>query len=293
MIAGWGPIHSLDRPFSRHDPMVVFDLETTGVDTDNDRIVSSCVALIPKDMSDGNGRPPKVFSRIVNPGVEVPEESSAIHGLTTAYVRQHGVEPAVAIEEAAGLLRMAVDYGIPIVGMNLRFDLTFLDRECQRYNIRPVAEHPRDLRPVIDIYVIDKAADPFRKGRRRLENQCEHWGIRLEGAHDSTADALATGRVLFKMGRGPIPRAASERPYKTPQVDLTAMKVGELHDVQVEWAAKQAKDLARWLRGKAAQEVDPVEKAKLLKSADECRPEWPFVPRPAATDAGGQGSLWE
>lgn len=286
-------VNSLDRLFTRHDPMIVFDLETTGLSHDNDRIVSSCVALIPKDMGDGKGRPPKIFSRIVNPGVEVPEESSAIHGLTTAYVRQHGVEPTVAIQEASGLLRLAVERGIPIVGMNLRFDLTFLDRECQRYGIAPVAESPQDLRPVIDIYVIDKAADPFRKGKRRLENQCEHWDVKLEGAHDSTADALATGRVLFKMGRGPIPRAASERPYKTPQVDLTAMKLGDLHDQQVEWAAKQAKDLARWLRTKAGQEVDPAEKVKLLKSADDCRPEWPFIPRAAPVDNGGQGSLWD
>lgn len=292
-MTGLDGVGSLDRLFTRDDPFIVFDLETTGLNTDEDRIVSSCVALIPKDMGDGNGRPPKVFSRIVNPGVEVPEASSAIHGLTTAYVREHGVEPTVAIQEATGLLRLAVERGLPIVGMNLRFDLTFLDRECRRYGIRPVAERPEDLRPVIDILVIDKAADPFRKGKRRLENQCEHWGIVLEGAHDSTADALATGRVLFKMGRGPIPRAPSERPYKTPQVDLTAMKLGELHDAQVEWAAYQAKSLATHFRRLASMAADPAEADELRRKADGCRPEWPFIPRPAATDDGGQASLWD
>lgn len=292
MISPTG-VNSLDRLFTRDDPMVVFDLETGGVDWDNDRIVSSCVALIPRDMGDGNGRRPKVFGRVINPGVEISQESIDVHGLSNDYLRQRGVEPAVAIEEAAGLLRLAVERGIPIVGMNLRFDLTFLDRECQRHGIRPVAERPEALRPVIDIYVIDKAADPYRKGKRRLENQCERWGVKLEGAHDSTADALATGRVLFKMGRGPIPRAATERPYTTPQIDLSAMKLGDLHDAQVEWAAKQAKDFARWLRGQAAQEPDPVKKAKMLADADNNRPEWPFVPRLTAADSGGQASLWD
>lgn len=275
-----GPIHSLDRLFTRDDPFVVFDLETGGVDWDNDPIVSSCVALIPKDMGDGLGRPPKIFSRYINPGVEISQESIDIHGLTNEYLAQHGVEPAVAIEEAAGLLRMAVEHGIAIVGMNLRFDLTFLDRACRRLNIRPVAERPQDLRPVIDIYVIDKAADPYRKGKRKLENQCQNWSVKLEGAHDSTADALATGRVLFKMGAGPIPRAYSERPYKTPQVDLSAMKLGELHDAQVEWAAKQAKSFASWLRGEAGKEFDPEKRAKMLADADGMQPDWPFVPIP-------------
>jgi DNA polymerase-3 subunit epsilon len=287
------PQHSLDRLFDRRDPMIVFDLETGGLDWDIDPIVSSCVALVPKDMGDGRGRPPRIFSRYINPGVPISAESTAIHGLTEEYLAQHGVEPAVAVEEAAGLLRLAVERGLPIVAFNARFDLTFLDRACRRMGIRPVAERPEDLRPVIDPFVLDKAADPYRKGKRRLENQCEHWGVKLEGAHDSTADALATGRVLFKMARGPIPRAASDRPYKTPQVDLTTMKVGELHDVQVEWAAQQAKSMAAYFRREASMAASQQEADELRRKADGCRPEWPFIPRDIPADQGGQGSLWE
>lgn len=300
-MPGWGPIHSLDRPFSRHDPMLVYDLETTGVDPETDRIVSTCVALVPRDMGDGRGRPPKVFSRYVNPGIEIPQESIDVHGLTSEWLAQHGVEPAVAIEEVAGLLRLAVEYGIPIVGANLRFDLTFIDRECQRHGIRPVAERPEDLRPVIDVQVIDKAADPYRKKRRMpdgtegstrtLAGLCDHWGVKLEGAHDSTVDALATGRILFKMARGPMPRAASQRPYDTPPLDISAMKIGELHDRQVEWAAKQAKSLATFFRRIAGEQTDPAERQALLDKADGCRPEWPFIPRPMVPEAQ-QESLW-
>lgn len=292
-MTGIDGVGSLDRLFTRDDPFLVFDLETGGVDHDNDPIVSSCVALIPKDMGDGLGRPPKVFSRYVNPGVPISAESTAIHGLTNEYLAQHGVEPAVAIEEAAGLLRLAVERGLAIVAFNARFDLTFLDRACQRLGIRPVAERPEDLRPVIDPFVLDKAADPFRKGKRRLENQCEHYGVKLEGAHDSTADALATGRVLFKMGRGPIPRSPSERPYKTPQIDLTVMKLSDLHDAQVEWAAAQAKSLASHFRRLATMATGPAEADELRKKADGCRPEWPFIPRETPADDGGQGSLWD
>lgn len=277
----------------RDDPMIVFDLESTGVDVETDRIVSSCVALIPKDMGDGRGRQPKLFERLVNPGIEIPAGATAIHGISTEYARAHGVEPAVAIEEAAGLLRLAVERGLPIVTMNGRYDLTMLDRECERYGIRPVAERPETLRPVIDILIIDKQADPFRKGKRRLENQCEHWGVRIEGAHNSTVDALATGRVAFKMARGPIPRAPSERPYREPQLDIGAMKLGDLHDAQVGWAAKQAKSLATHFRRLASMAATQEEADTLRRKADGCRPEWPFIPRETPADDGGQGSLWE
>lgn len=287
------PQHSLDRLFDRNDPFLCFDLETGGLDWDVDPIVSSCVALIPKDTGEGLGRPPRIFSRYINPGEPISAESTAIHGLTEEYLAQHGVEPAVAVEEAAGLLRLAVERGLPIVGMNLRFDMTFLDRACRKLGIRPVAERPEDLRPVIDVYILDKQADPFRRGSRKLTNLCEHWSVKLDGAHDSTADAIATGRVLFKMARGPIPRAASERPYREPQIDLTVMKLGDLHDAQVEWAAAQAKSLASHFRRLATMATDPAEADELRKKADGCRPEWPFIPRETPADDGGQGSLWD
>lgn len=281
----------LDRLYSRDDPFLVFDLESTGVDTETARIVTSCVALVPKSV-DGGPRTPKVFERLVNPGIEIPAEASAIHGITTEYARQHGVEPAVALQEAAGLLRLAVERGIPIVVMNGRYDFTLLDRECQRHGVRPVADSPEQLRPVIDVFVVDKAADPFRKGRRRLENLCEHWGVVIEGAHNSTVDALATGRVAFKMARGPIPRAPSERPYREPQVDLTTMKLGDLHGAQVGWAAAQAKSLASHFRRLASMAPTPEEAAALRLKADDCRPEWPFVPRQAPAAETDQEALW-
>lgn len=273
----------------RDDPFVCFDLETSGVDPETGRIVSSCVALIPKDMGDGLGRRPKIFSHVVNPGVEISQDSIDVHGLTNEYLREHGKDPVEVIREASGLLRLSIERGIPIVGMNLRFDLTFIDRECQRHGLPPVADSPQALRPVVDVMVIDKAADPYRKKRvlpdgttastRNLTGLCEHWGVKLEGAHDASVDALASGRVAFNMARGPIPRAATGRPYDTPQVDVGAMKLGDLHDAQIKWAAQQAKNMAKWFRTLAGQATDPAEREILLAKADSCRPEWPFIPR--------------
>lgn len=283
----------------RDAPFLVFDLETTGVNVFEDRIVTSCVALIPAAPAEGGQRLPKVFSRIVDPRVEVPEEASAIHGLTTEYVRKHGIDPPTALEEAAGLLRWAVDQRVPIVTMNGAFDFTVLDRECERWGVRPVADHPSKLGPVIDIRVIDKQADPYRKkepdgtSTRTLTGLCKLWHIPLEGAHDSTVDALATGKVAWKMARGPIPRVPSRRPYDTPQLDIGAMKPEDLHAAQVEWYATQSRNMATFFRGLASQQVDPDEAAALRAKADSIRPDgWPYVPRDEP-DPAFQGSLFD
>ena len=56
-------------------PLVFFDLEATGVNILNDRIVEISVVNI---FPDGRG---EVRTRRINPEMHVPEEASAVHGI--------------------------------------------------------------------------------------------------------------------------------------------------------------------------------------------------------------------
>ena len=62
-------------------PIIFFDLETTGVDTARDRIVE--ISMV-KVMPDGEEI---TKTRRLNPGMHIPEEASAIHGITDDDVR--------------------------------------------------------------------------------------------------------------------------------------------------------------------------------------------------------------
>ena len=62
-------------------PIVFFDLETTGVDTAKDRIVE--ISMV-KVMPDGEQI---VKTRKLNPGIHIPAEATAIHGITDEDVR--------------------------------------------------------------------------------------------------------------------------------------------------------------------------------------------------------------
>lgn len=203
-------------------PMVAYDCETTGTDPETDRIVSACVALIEP------GQPVEPMTWLLDPGIEIPEAAAAIHGITTERCRNEGQPAHIGVGEIADQLASFWALDLPIVGFNLVFDLTILDRELRRHG-RP----PLEPGFCVDAFVLDKHVS-YRRGSRKLVDQCAHYGVRIDGAHDAAADALAAARVAWRIAQ------------KYPTVrDKT---LPELHAAQVEWAAEQAASFRDYLR---------------------------------------------
>lgn len=227
--------------------MCGFDLETTGVNTETDRIVTACVVQV------GGGRDTDTLTWLADPGIEIPDGAAAVHGITTERARTEGRPAADVVAEVTDALTAAVADGVPIVAMNAAFDLTMLDREARRHGIKPLGDVVGDRLRVIDPRVLDKKIDRFRRGSRTLTALCEHYGVRLDGAHSADADAIAACRVAWRLG--------STRP------ELAAMELEELHHAQVEWARQQAESLADYFR-----------RVGKDREADGVRGDWPLVP---------------
>ena len=105
-------------------PIVFFDLETTGVDASKDRIVE--VSMI-KIMPDGEEI---CKTRKLNPGMHIPEEATAIHGITDEDVKDCPTFAQVAKSLAQFL--QGCDFG----GFNSnRFDLPLLVEEFMRAGV--------------------------------------------------------------------------------------------------------------------------------------------------------------
>lgn len=212
--------------------MVAFDLETTGPDPKQARIVTACVAVI-----DGSGQEaPSFRAWLVDPGTEIPDEAAAIHGITTEKARADGEPAAQAVPDIALALFRSAGPNAPVVAYNASYDLTVLDRELRRQN---AGAQPPGTVPVIDPYVLDKHLDRYRKGSRKLTAACAHYGVRLDGAHDASFDAVAAARVAWRIARN-FPAIA-------------AMSLAELHELQVKAKAEQAGSFEDYLRrqGKA------------------------------------------
>jgi DNA polymerase-3 subunit epsilon len=226
--------------------MAAFDLETTGTDTESDRIVTASVILVGKDVETES------HEWLVDPGIEIPAVATRVHGVTTERARAEGGDPAVAVEEITSLLARYQAEDVPIVAFNARFDLTMLDREARRYGIEPLEERLGGVEGllVVDPLVLDKQCHRFRSGKRTLVILCEAYGIKLEEAHQSHADALAAARLAWKQVQA--------------ETELAEYDLPTLHESQVVWAAEQAASLEAYFREKGRDET--VEQA------------WPVVP---------------
>ena len=158
-------------------PLAVFDLESTGIAVQYDRIVSICVAKI---MPDGGM---DVKSRLVNPQVPIPAESTEIHGITDDDVAD---QPSFRL-----LARSLSDYfdGCDLAGFNIiYFDIPLLLSEFDR------AQLPFDMRGrrVLDAFQVFRRREP-----RTLTAAMRHYcNAELEDAHNCEADVLATIKVL-------------------------------------------------------------------------------------------------
>ncbi|GAA1365532.1 3'-5' exonuclease [Streptomyces beijiangensis] len=206
--------------------LVGFDLETTGTEPSEARIVTAAVVEVL------DGEPVRRLEWLADPGVPIPDEAAEIHGITT---ERAAAEGRPVREVAAEIARVLGDYwarGVPVVAYNAAFDLTLLDAELRRHGLPPLA----GATPVLDPLTIDRAVDKYRKGKRTLEASCAEYGVVLDGAHEAGADALAAVRVAV---------AIAERHRQVGETDLT-----ELHGQQVRWYAAWATDFQSFLRRK-------------------------------------------
>ena len=207
--------------------MAVFDLETTGLDLREARIVTACAVQIDQD---GQIIGPNQ-EWLADPGIEIPEAASNVHGVTTEIARANGRAAKEVVSELLETLRDFFERGVPVVAFNAPYDFTILHYEALRHGLDPIHEP----KPVIDPMVLDKYVDTYRSGKRTLEVASRIYGVQLEDAHNATADAVAAGRVAQAIAR----KYAEKLPDD----------VFVLHSSQIEWSANQDASYEKFRRG--------------------------------------------
>ena len=159
------------------NPVVFFDLETTGVNIASDRIVE--IAYL-KVYPNGNEVSRKMR---INPEMHIPEQASEVHHIYDEDVKNCPTFKQVAKEIAADF------EGADIAGFNSnRFDVPLLAEEFLRAGV----DLDMTRRKFIDVQVIF-----HKKEQRTLEAAMKFYcGKELEGAHSADADTRATYEVL-------------------------------------------------------------------------------------------------
>ena len=172
--------------------MLAFDLETTSANPKEARIVTSALVRI-------DGRDVQKVEHLADPGIEIPEEATNVHGITTEKARAEGRPHEEVLKDTVEAIKAAWEDGLTLIVYNAAFDLTVLRSLTGDFTVTG---------PVYDPYVIDRVSDKWRKGKRTLGAVCEHYGVELGNAHEATADALAAARVAWKQVRQHYPNLA-------------------------------------------------------------------------------------
>ncbi len=180
------PAARLARLLELERPLVFFDLESTGTSVEEDRVVEFAGIRVEP------GGSSRSLRLLVNPGIPIPAESSAIHGIADEDVRDAPRFADVAAEIGAFLA------GADLAGYNVvSFDVPFLVAEFERHGVASAWDWFEEWRgrTIVDVCLLYKELRPRTLGAAHAD-LC---GELLEDAHSALADVAGTLRVLARM----------------------------------------------------------------------------------------------
>lgn len=201
-------------------PLASLDLETTGIDPLNDRVLS--FALLADVGPDIHG--------LINPGIPIPASSAEVHGITDVLLAD-APPPAIGIAVVVDWVQSLIDRGVGLVVFNAAYDLSMLHAEATRWG---VTQPDWDRLLVVDPYVIDWGILRGTLGSRKLTDVAAYYSVPLDNAHDAAADARAARGVAYEIG------------LRHPHV--AASSLAELMQRQRSWYADRVEDWNSYAR---------------------------------------------
>lgn len=215
------------------------DFETTGVDVEHDRAITCTIVRV------NAGKLVNHRDWLINPGVEIPEGATAVHGVTTERARELGSYPQVALDQIGTMVVSILRAGFPLVVFNAPFDLSLLEHELTRHNLPTLTGQlePQQWHTVIDPMVLGRGLDTikraFRKGRKyKLPDLCARYKVPFVESHDSNADAVGATLLALAM--------LDSEPYfdnHDPKALFTAQQTWRRDDQHrfAEWVRKEGR----------------------------------------------------
>lgn len=165
---------NIDTPLSDY---ILFDLETTGLSTENDQVVEiSALKITCGEITDE-------FSTLVNPGIHIPYQASSINGITDEMVKD-APDMEHALKDFISFIGNSI-----LVGHNIkRFDLGFIQRDAVRYFGKQITNDYVDTLTLSRKYLPELCS-------HSLGYLADHYDVSYEGAHRALADCHINKQV--------------------------------------------------------------------------------------------------
>ena len=212
----------------KKDTFICIDLETTGLNAENDRIIEVAVAKFTFDEILNS------FETLIDPQRSIPEETIAIHHITADMVKGKPLIDKI-LPDVIKLTGNSI-----IVGHGISLDIAFLIAACKQYGV----PNRLNTNPFIDTLRLARLYGESPKNS--LEALRQHFNIQAEGAHRAMSDVTVNIEVFkhlstpFKTTKELLNRL--KKPILIKKMPLGKHKGRPFSDIPIEylrWAVHQ------------------------------------------------------
>lgn len=171
-------LHSLNTIF------IAIDVETTGLDPNNDRIIEiGAVKFMNSQITD-------TYGSLVNAHCFIPPSVTAINNITNEMIKFSPGEEKV-LTDFCSFLGEAIHGKIVLCGYNAKFDIKFLSKALQKNG------YPANLQ-YVDVYRFAKSILPGLENYKQ-DTVATRLGISNHQSHRATSDAETCGKILVEL----------------------------------------------------------------------------------------------
>jgi DNA polymerase-3 subunit epsilon len=230
-------------PLLKNCQLVCIDVESTGLDTKNDRVIELAGIVFTHDAFIDE------FESLVDPEKEIPKESQAIHNISDDMVKG---QPKIA-DVLSSFLSFVGNR--TIIGHGIQFDIDIICQEAQRARIPCTL----DKNPSIDTLRLARLYG--ESPSNSLDMLRRHFNIQAEGAHRAKGDVVVNIQVFrhltHRFTTTEQVETALAKPIMMKNMPLGKHKGRPMRDIPIEylcWAARQDfdRDLLFSLRSEIA-----------------------------------------
>ena len=181
--------------------ILFFDTETTGlpVELSDGSVRWPRLVQLACLLTDADGRELESYCTLVRPvGYRIPQEATAVHGITT----EKAVREGVSVKEAVDAFLSLYDWCDMVVGHNVEFDEGVIGAEIDRLGAwggRKKKPTVCTMKPSAELVGIWSERKQDWKWPKLIELHWKLFGCGFEGAHDALCDIRATARCYFEL----------------------------------------------------------------------------------------------
>ena len=195
---------------------IAFDSETTGLDTSSARMIQlGAVRIVHGQVDEAQN-----FQQMINPGVPIPAESQAIHGISDA-----DVATAASFAEVVGAFDDWRQDSV-LIGYATGFDLAMLKREKQIADLEWSVPRCLDVRFLVNL--LSPNLPDFS-----LDTIAGWIGVETHNRHSALGDAIATAEIFVAL----IPRLRERGIRTLAEVERACERFSETstREAQIGW----------------------------------------------------------